>query len=75
MKGPFVNSGRSVRLSSLILSGELDDNALICVYDAEGKFLGRGGWFSDFVLRWYDRYGVAVKPGTGRSINFRFDPA
>ena len=47
IKGNFqhINTGRTVRLSSLIKSGDISDKNIIQIYDAEGKFITRGNWY------------------------------
>ena len=74
IKGNFkhINTGRIVRLSSLIKSGDISDKSIIQIYDTEGKFITRGNWYQDNVLGWCDRFGKATKGGTGLTVKFQF---
>lgn len=67
----LINSGKRIKLEQLYRSREINDKSIICVYDAEGKFLARGSWFEDRILQYSEEWGEATKSGTGRSLMFR----
>ena len=67
----LINTDTPVKLRSLIVSGDINDKTEIAIYDAEGKFICRGKWYEDKVLEYGERFGKAVKRGTGISIAFR----
>ena len=67
----YINTGATVKLNALIISSDITDKTVIQVFDQEGKFLTKGNWFQDHVLNYSDRFGVATKPGTGLTVNFK----
>ena len=67
----FINTGKAINLRSLIVSGDIDDKAIINIYDAQGKFIVRGEWYRDGVLAYSEDFGTARKVGTGHSISFK----
>lgn len=73
IKGNFkyINTGRTVKLSSLIKCSDITDKSIIQIYDAEGKFITKGNWYQDNVLGWSDHFGKASKAGTGLTVKFQ----
>ena len=69
--GTYINTGKPVRLRTLIVSGDIDDKTVISIYDAQGKFVCRGEWYRDRVLDFGEMFGIAKKAGTGHSVSFR----
>lgn len=67
----FINTGKVVRLATLIKSGEVDDKTWICIYDKNGKFLLCGTWYEDKVLEYSELFGKATKRPSGFSVNHR----
>ena len=67
----YINSGSVIQLKALIVSSDITDKSVIKIYDSEGKFLAKGNWFQDHILDYSDKYGVATKPGTGVTVNFK----
>ena len=67
----IINSGKPVKMSSLIQSGEVGDRNVIEVYDTLGNFVTRGNWYQDNVLSWGGFWGIASKAGTGLTVKFQ----
>lgn len=67
----YINTGESIRLRRLIISGDINDDALIEIYDASGYLCTKGEWYRDWVLAHLEHVGVAWKPGSGRTIHFK----
>lgn len=70
-QGKHINTGTPVRLKTLIVSGDITDKTVIQIFSSSGSFLARGNWYQDQVLEYIDRLGVAKRPGTGITVNFR----
>lgn len=70
-QGKRINTGTPVRLKTLIVSGDITDKTVIQIFSSSGSFLARGNWYQDQVLEYIDRLGVAKRPGTGITVNFR----
>ena len=74
MKKPeckHLNTGRTVRLASLIMSSDILDEHIINIFDQDGRFITKGNWYQDNVLAYTSRFGTAQKVGTGNAISFR----
>lgn len=67
----YLNTGKRIKLRSLIISGDIDDNTKIAIYTNDGKYICRGNWYEDKVLEHGEFFGLATKSGTGTSIQFR----
>lgn len=70
MTEKYINTGKVIRLATLIKSGEINDKSIICIYDAEGKFLVQGAWYEDKVLEYSEKLGKASKRASGQ-VNHR----
>lgn len=58
-----IKSGDTVKLETLIRSGQVNDKTWITVYDKDQKFRARGHWFEDKVLEQGEKFGkVFAKP-------------
>lgn len=66
-----INTGRIVKLSSLIKSGDITDDSIIQIFDKAGTFVTRGNWYQDNVLDQAERWGRASKAGTGHTVKFQ----
>ena len=66
----LIGAGKICSLQDLILSDATNDKTQIAIYNAEGKFVTRGKWYSDQVLAYAERFGKAYKAGTGLTITF-----
>lgn len=73
IKGDYqhINTGKAVKLSDLIKSGDITDRNIIQIFDTNGAFITRGNWFQDNILGWGDFWGMASKGGTGLTVSFR----
>ena len=73
IKGDYqhINTGKAVKLSSLIKSDDITDHSIIQIFSAAGAFITKGNWFQDHILDWGDSWGQATKAGTGLTVNFR----
>lgn len=59
-----IKSGDTVKLETLIRSGQVDDRTWITIYDKDKKFGVRGHWFEDKILEQGEKFGkVFMKPG------------
>ena len=67
----YLNTNKKVALGDLIKSEDVTDQTIIQVFDTEGKFLTKGNWYQDSVLEYSEAKGIASKPGTGLTVNFR----
>lgn len=67
----YINTGKPVELKTLISSGDINDRTMIQIFDIAGSFLARGNWYQDQILEHIDRIGVAKRPGTGITVNFK----
>lgn len=60
------NSGKRIRLSSLIKDGSITDNTIIKIYDDRtGRCLAAGNWFQDQILNFSEQFGHANDNGSG----------
>lgn len=66
-----INTGRTVKLKTLIVSGDIQDNTRIVIFDNDGIFLTAGNWYQDQILEHVDKVGTATKAGTGLTISFK----
>ena len=71
MKFTLINTDKTVRLSSLIESGDVSDSNVIVIYDTDGSFITKGNWFQDNILWFADRFGMSSKAGTGNTVSFK----
>ena len=71
MKFNYINTGKVVRFSGLIQSGDITDRNIIEICDTIGEFVTRGNWYQDNVLAWGSFTGVASKAGTGLTVKFQ----
>lgn len=67
----YLNTGQEIPLHRLIISGDLNDDALIEIYDASGYLCTKGEWYRDWVLAHLEHVGMAWKPGSCRTIHFK----
>ena len=67
----YLNTNKTVALGDLIKSEDVTDKTIIQVFDAEGKFMTKGNWYQDNLLEYSEAKGIARKPGTGLTVNFR----
>ena len=70
-KYAHINTGRPVRLESLIVSTDLRRSDIIQILNANGEFVTKGNWFQDNILAWGDFWGTATKAGTGNTVSFK----
>lgn len=66
-----INTGTPVRLKTLIVSGDVQDDTKITIFNKDGAFLTAGNWYQDQVLNYIDKVGIAKKAGTGLTVSFR----
>lgn len=66
-----LNTGNAVTLEALIQSSDIGDKEIVQVFAEDGAFLTKGNWFQDNVLEYIQATGIATKPGTGLTVNFR----
>ena len=66
-----INTGLPVKLKTLIVSGDIKDESKIQIFNSVGAFLAVGKWYQDQILSYGERFGVATKAGTGKSIKFK----
>lgn len=66
-----LNTGNAVTMGALIQSSDIGDKEIIQIFDKDGTFLTKGNWFQDNVLEYTQAMGIATKPGTGLTVNFR----
>ncbi len=64
-----INDGKLCKLSSLILSMDIDDDTVISVYDRDGRMIARGNWMEDHILDLTQMWGKAT--GDRDRVNFR----
>lgn len=67
----YINTGKPVKLRSLITSGDIRDATILEIYDALGTLIARGNWYQDHMLNWGDFQGIASKAGTGLTVKFK----
>lgn len=67
----YLNTGSIIKLQTLIHSGEAEDKNIIQIFDESGVFVTKGNWFQDNILEYTEAKGIATKPGTGLTINFK----
>lgn len=67
----YLNTGSIIKLETLIQSGEAQDKNIIQIFDESGVFVTKGNWFQDNILEHVEAKGIATKPGTGLTINFK----
>lgn len=67
----YINSTETVRLSRLILSGELNDSSMIQIFNANGNFICQGHWYDDSILKHRGILGKAYKSETGHIVKFK----
>lgn len=59
-----IKSGDTVKLETLIRSGQINDKTWITIYDKDKKFVLRGHWFEDRMLEQCEKFGkVFMRPG------------
>ena len=68
--GSCVNTGRTIKMSELMVSSDITDQSIITIFDADGKFLVEGNWFEDKILAYADCQGIARKIGSGLGVSF-----
>ena len=66
----FVNTGKSVSLEDLILSGDISDVTNISIFGVEGKLIAAGNWYEDKILRYTQRVGTAQRVGSAPCYKF-----
>lgn len=67
----YLNTGRIVTMEALIQSGEIGDKETVQIFRKDGTFITKGSWFKDNILSYTQATGIATKPGTGLTVNFR----
>ncbi len=70
-KYEFLNTGKVVKLESLMQSEDITDKTVIQIFDQNGQFVTQGNWFQDNVLEYTSAVGIATKPGTGHTVSFK----
>lgn len=66
-----INTGKPVRLSQLITSGDVTDDDPIAVCNDAGHLLAIGYWHHGGVIAYRSGMGTAEKSGTGRTVIFK----
>ena len=49
-----INTGLPVKLTTLIVSGDIQDNSIIQIFSKTGSLLAKGHWYEDRVLSYVD---------------------
>lgn len=73
-KYDYLNTGNVIKLETLVKSTDVTDETIIQIFDNDGNFVTKGNWFQDNILEYAavkGVKGVANKPGTGHTVNFR----
>ena len=63
-----VNDGSQHTLRELIVSGDITDKSILNIFDADQRFLCRGHWYEDRILKYGEEPCKSRKAGTGLSI-------
>lgn len=66
-----INTRVPVKLATLIVIGDIQDNSIVQIFDNTGSFLIKGRWYEDSVLSYADAVGIASKAGTGLTVSFK----
>lgn len=66
-----INTGLPVKLTTLIVSGDIQDNSIIQIFSNTGSLLAKGHWYEDRVLSYVDEAGIASRAGTGLTVSFK----
>ena len=67
----YINTGKSVRLRDLIVSGDIDDKTIIHIYDEQWQIVRTGRWYEDRILAYGEHFGKASYQGSSAWISFR----
>lgn len=70
-KYEFLNTGKAVKLESLVKSEDITDEYVIQIFDQNGQFITKGNWFQDNILEYTNAVGIATKSGTGHTVSFK----
>lgn len=66
-----INTNLPVKLKTLIVSGDIHDDARIQIFNAAGSLVAVGKWYQDHILEYVDQIGTATKAGSGLSVKFK----
>lgn len=64
----LINDGCQHTLRELIVSGDITNKSILNIFDADQRFICRGYWYEDKILKYGEEPCKSRKAGTGRSI-------
>lgn len=64
----LINDGCQHTLRELIVSGDITNKSILNIFDADLRFICRGYWYEDKILKYGEEPCKSRKAGTGRSI-------
>lgn len=66
----YINKNVVAKLKTLIVSGDINDETKIQIFNKMGHFVAAGKWYNDNILDYMEKFGTFTKVGSGNSISF-----